>query len=291
MSDQASIPVALKKRLQASPLIHADYRHAAERWVLYSTLITLTTVLIVGGFFSAGTMAGAILIVLLVSFIKNRYTMQRYVKQGRLVTAETHPELWRIFQETRQLVPVPANTELYVQDSHKLNAYAIGAMRPYKIIINSVLLDYFNENELKSIIGHELGHIRFGHTSWALVTGVFEGQAHGFLILGVLIRFVFLFYSRLCENSADRAGLVACGNLRDAVSAELKLNLAGHNPSPALIEKFSHIQSSPDDSLMEDMGELASTHPTMKGRIRSLLRFAQSPAWQAHAKAVSSARI
>lgn len=251
------------------------YRHGLEYPVLMGTLGAGGVILLISGVFSIGTLAAVFLLLLVINYFRNRSVFARYIRASERVEEENFPQLKRLFDECLEYVDAPADTECYILPAEILNAFALGFRKPYKIVLASPLLQYFDRDELKSIIGHELGHIRYGHTFWALITGVFENQSYGAFGIGVLVRFLFLFHSRICEYTADRAGLVACGNLNKAISAELKLHL-----TPGEVQKqMSAIAlrgDIVDDSLSEDLLELTATHPTMKGRIRQIIAFARS---------------
>lgn len=255
--------------------IISKHRHPYERPVLWATIISLVLLIVFSGLASAGIFSLVILFLMTISIIRNRMTMKNYVNTARAITAQSDNHLWGLFCECKKEIPVHEKTSLFLLDSEVLNAWAIGFFNPCQIVITTAIKNNFTDSEIKSIIGHELGHVHFGHTHWALLTGVFEGQNYGIAGLRFLIRFIFLFYSRLCEYSADRAGLLACGNLQDAIRAEIKLNMAGQTPDPELLNKYLNSNTAPDDSLIEDFYELTKTHPTMKGRIQALLKYSR----------------
>lgn len=251
------------------------YRHGLEVPVLLGTLVAGGIILLMSGVFSAGTLAAVFLFLIIINYFRNRSVFARYIRSSVKVEENNFPQLKRLFDECLEYVDAPSDTECYILPADILNAFALGFRKPYKILLASPLLEHFDRDELKSIIGHELGHIRYGHTFWALITGAFENQSYGVFGIGMLIRFMFLFHSRLCEYTADRAGLVACGNLNKAISAELKLHL-----SPGEVKREMQAIALrgdiADDSLSEDLLELTATHPTMKGRIRQIIAFARS---------------
>ena len=57
----------------------------------------------------------------------------------------------------------PVNVELFVTQEANMNAYTYGYSEPYNIILTSGLVERLNEAEIQAVIGHELGHIYFGH--------------------------------------------------------------------------------------------------------------------------------
>ena len=87
------------------------------------------------------------------------YLMGNNIKVG----PRQYSTLYHIFRECVRdldLYPEPA---LYVTQNPQVNAYSLGHENPY-IVVNTGLLDLMNEQELRTIVAHELGHIKCGHT-------------------------------------------------------------------------------------------------------------------------------
>ena len=77
-------------------------------------------------------------------------------------------------------------------------------------------------DELRFIIGHEMGHVALGHTWLNSLVGGMAGIPSSSTSSAILT-LAFLSWNRTCELSADRAGLLACGSLDKAVSSLIKL--------------------------------------------------------------------
>ena len=95
---------------------------------------------------------------------------------------------------------------------------AVGFDKPF-VVIHSGLLEILDEDELRSILGHELGHIMSGHTdvqhdrrTSCCTSGVSNLP---FLAAAALLPFqlALLEWSRKSEFSSDRAGLLAVQDL------------------------------------------------------------------------------
>jgi Zn-dependent protease with chaperone function len=67
-----------------------------------------------------------------------------------------------------------------------------------------------------------MGHVALGHTWLNTILGGMAGIPTSFGA-AVLLYTAFRWWNRMCEYSADRAGLLACGDLHVAVSALVKL--------------------------------------------------------------------
>ena len=105
-----------------------------------------------------------------------------------------------------------------------------GQERPC-VVLNTGLLDLLSEAELRSVIAHELGHVKCGHTTltqmalW--VSTVISGLADMTFGLSSLISTGLLlgFYewARKAELSADRAALLVMDDLNPVLQSMMRL--------------------------------------------------------------------
>src|SRR5690606_39311393 len=102
-----------------------------------------------------------------------------------------------------------------------------GMDRPF-IILNSGsirLLD--DEDELRFLLGHELGHVLSGHVLYrTMLVLLIQLAQMGFPVIGLAARAVLvalLEWGRKSELSSDRAGLLAMQNPEAALSTMMKL--------------------------------------------------------------------
>src|SRR5215510_530745 len=72
--------------------------------------------------------------------------------QGALVALRKLKGFDAVVKVLNGLVP-----ELFVQASPVLNSYCVGMDRPI-IVVNSALVDLLDEDELRWVLAHELGH-------------------------------------------------------------------------------------------------------------------------------------
>lgn len=125
-------------------------------------------------------------------------------------------------------VPMP---DVYLDTGYQVNAWAFGFNR-YTITLYSGLVDLFDEGEIQTVIGHEIGHIKCEHmlyksTAYILtnvgnaVLGKFLGPFAS-LVTGA-IELALLRWSRAAEYSCDRAGLLVVQDPEIAASALARL--------------------------------------------------------------------
>jgi Zn-dependent protease with chaperone function len=102
-----------------------------------------------------------------------------------------------------------------------------------------------------------------------------------------LLVIAFLGWNRACEYSADRAGLLACGNPQKAISAMIKL-VAGPRGMTAsgLARAYQQIDAQ-DDSWMGELSELMGSHPLLIRRIEAIRSYAASAEYKRLQPAIS----
>jgi Zn-dependent protease with chaperone function len=129
-----------------------------------------------------------------------------------------------------------------------------------------------DEDELRFVLGHEMGHVALGHTWLNTLLG---GMAGVPVTIGaaLIITLAFRWWNRACEYSADRAGLLACGKPQKAISALIKL-VAGSVQSQAELQRALQVIEREDDSVLNQLGETLSTHPMIARRIEQIRKYA-----------------
>lgn len=88
--------------------------------------------------------------------------------------------------------------QLYIQDTMTVNACAINN---HTIAVTKGAMETFNEEELKSILFHEIAHIYYGHTTMSLLATI----GNGFFSIFVLVaRVLMLFLDSISDPYQDR---------------------------------------------------------------------------------------
>lgn len=142
------------------------------------------------------------------------------------------PQVHRLFAEAAATLDVHELPELYVQTGPMPNAMCIGLDKPF-IVLNSSIVGMLDEEELRFVLGHELGHAQSGHAVyqtlliWLIrLTGVVGWVPLGALGLRAIIA-ALMEWSRKAELSGDRAGLLACQDPAAALRTHMKLASGG----------------------------------------------------------------
>jgi Zn-dependent protease with chaperone function len=166
--------------------------------------------------------------------------------------------------------------ETFIAPQNALNAYTFGIVEPYGVVLYAGLLKIMDADELRFVIGHELGHVCLGHT-WlnSLIGGMAGIPSPG--VGTAILYFAFRSWNRACEYSADRAGMLACGKPNKAASALIKLVAASSNEDSQQV--LSRIDAE-DDHMGSNLLEMVSTHPMTVRRLDALREYAVSPEYR-----------
>jgi predicted transcriptional regulator len=147
------------------------------------------------------------------------------------------------------------------------------------VLLSSSLLEAFEPDELKFVVGHELGHHLFGHHTIPVGT-----LLSGTIPIGPGLALQLFAWQRYAEISSDRAGLYCAGGFDGAARALFKLasGLRGGRIR-ILIDKFvsqvtdlrdeAQRQARADEPMRSDW---FSTHPFSPLRLRAAELFAAS---------------
>lgn len=205
-------------------------------------------------------------------------TMEKSELLGRCVevTGRQFPELHEIVVECAEELGI-AVPNVYVSKDSDVNAQTFGTETEAFIVLNSGLVDAFEPEAQKFVVGHECGHLQNNH--------VLYHTAAQFLAQGVIsavrwavapARLALNAWSRRGEITCDRAGLLCCGDEEVAADVVLKLAVG----SDRLLEELD-LEAYLDqlDDLQDGLGrfkEYLEDHPYLPKRVRALQLFAES---------------
>jgi len=254
-----------------------DYRYPSEQTILFGTVFLILIVLLLAAGTTLCVLPLFFLITLILSYATSQSHHRALIAQAKRVTSESLPPLAKIVQEcSHKLQPGPI--QLFVVQSRTLNAYTFGLENPKVIVLYSSLFQVMDADELRFIIGHEMGHAALGHTWLNTLLGGMAGVPPS-LGAAVLFTLAFRLWNRVCEYSADRAGLLACGRLDKAISALVKL-VDAHIDTLEEMKEALEILERQDDTLEGMLAESTATHPLIGNRIEKLREWATSSKYQ-----------
>jgi Zn-dependent protease with chaperone function len=212
----------------------------------------------------------------------------RLLFQGNAVRAGAaqFPKLWHLHNEVATTFDWPTLPELYVSQTPFFNAGAYGIDKPF-IVIHSAAIELLDDDELRVLLSHELGHVMSGHALYRTIAAVLALISLGALPtlagLAVLpIRLAFLEWSRKSELSADRAGLVGAQDIVAAQRVDMKMAGGGRGDGfaaqlnvDAFMQQAHEYAASGEglDVVYKVLSTLALTHPMHTVRAAELQRW------------------
>jgi len=205
------------------------------------------------------------LIAVLLQLIYVAVSQKQLIGNSLLVTEVQFPDIYEIAKENAKQLNIKKPKIFLYQDPF-INAYTIGFFPPYSIVLNSALVEALSRDELDFVIGHEMGHIRYGHAKFlSLISPI--GRNIPFL------SWLYSGWQRKSEYTADRVGYVVTDKIIPVISAMIKMTV-GLKLSKLvnMDELIKQIQES-DSGLLTKSGELLLTHPYTTNRINALVAF------------------
>lgn len=256
------------------PFFTTAYRYPGEQIIL---AVTLTLVFIVIALTATATLCGSVLFTLVMvafSYGASRVRHEELLKHAQPVTLQTAPGLAALVRECAARLQVEP-VQVFVAPSGVLNAYTFGLTAPKVVVLYSSLLQMMDADELRFIIGHEMGHVCLGHTWLNSLVGGLAGIPSPMLAF-VVLSLAFRWWNRACEYSADRAGLLACRDPQKAISALVRLTTRTAARSSGDLQQALQRVEAEDDDLGRNVTEALATHPMTIRRIEELRRYAAS---------------
>lgn len=200
------------------------------------------------------------------------------------VTQSACPDLSALSREVFLTLDLEHRPELYTQQDYYINAYTTGHKEEAFIVLSSGAVDKLSDAELQFVIGHEAGHIKSGHILYHLMCAylgallkVFPGA--DWVTMGPL-----LYWNRMSEFTADRAGLLACQDLDAAISAIMKMsglpekyyNTASIDGFKQQASEFRDRYASTSDKVIKLIEIVKADHPWTVVRAGELISWYES---------------
>jgi Zn-dependent protease with chaperone function len=199
------------------------------------------------------------------------------------------PRLWHLHTEVCTTFDWPDVPELYVSQTPFFNAGAYGVDTPF-IVIHSAALELLDDDELRVLLSHELGHVMSGHALYRTIAAVLAIISLGALpmlasLVVLPVRLAFLEWSRKSELSADRAGVLGAQDIVVAQRLDMKMAGGGRGEGiDAQMNEEDFMQHAHEygasgeglDVVYKVLSTLALTHPMHTVRAAELQRWVAS---------------
>lgn len=201
----------------------------------------------------------------------------RSVMEGHSLKVEKPllSHLYNLFEEVKEALDFKDPIDFYVTGNSDINAFSVSIENvdcPSIVNVNSALLTLMTDQEIKFVLGHELGHL-IDHDSKmnSLISFVFPVEDS----IPIGLQHKIRLWSQLAELEADRYGYLACKDLDACVSAFYKmssgLDITRMNVQLDVLleENRRHL-----DFFLSDKGISLDTHPVNPIRVESLNLYA-----------------
>jgi Zn-dependent protease with chaperone function len=193
------------------------------------------------------------------------------------------PQLYQMLLDSAYVLDLPRVPELFITQDPTVNAMALGTDKPF-IVITSGLVDLMDEDEIRFVIGHEVGHVLSGHSVYRTMLFALISLAARFAVVPIAwiglkaVIWGLEEWYRKSELSCDRAGLLACQDVPAARRALMKTaggSHLGELSADAFLEQAREYDAVPDvrESLIKLMQMQGATHPF------AVVRFAELDRW------------
>jgi Zn-dependent protease with chaperone function len=257
-----------RARVRLTQISSRAYEHPADR----SALVALRKLT---GFDT--------LLKLLNGLFNERAMRLNFLASGVKVSERQFPHIHEMLRDGAYILDMDKVPELFVTQMPIVNAMALGTNNPF-IVLNTGVVDLMDAEELRFVVGHELGHVLSGHAVYrTMLYNLIQLAARiawmplGYIGLRAIIWGLEEWY-RKSELSCDRAGLLAGQDIDAARRALMKTaggsRLAEMN-ADAFHEQAHEYDAVPDlrDSLLKLLQLQGMTHPF------AVVRFAELDHW------------
>lgn len=193
------------------------------------------------------------------------------------VQKELLPDFYALCQDVKKKLKIKDEVDFYITGDSDVNAFSLAAEdegEHHIVNVNSALFDLMSTDELRFVIGHELGHLINKDTALArLINFVFPPEA----AVPVTLQYKIRLHEQLAELVADRYGYMATEDLGVCVTAFFKmasgLDLEKMNVS---IDALIADNNRRLEYFLKDKGISRSSHPVNPIRVQALNLFATS---------------
>ncbi|GAA2821070.1 M48 family metallopeptidase [Crossiella cryophila] len=171
------------------------------------------------------------------------------------VSETQYPELHRLRVECATALDLEQVPDLFITRDPHPNSYAMGMDEPF-IVITTGLVELLDEEGLRFVLGHEMGHILSGHVLYYTILRRLIGLAAGMSWMPVGywgLRAIILAlqdWHRRSQLSADRAGLLCVQD--PAVALRVHMILSGVT-DPSKIDTAEYLKQAADYDGVEDV--------------------------------------
>ncbi|MGI5337960.1 M48 family metallopeptidase [Streptomyces sp. CA-181903] len=206
------------------------------------------------------------------------------------VSDQQFPHLHTMLLDACYILDLPKVPPMYVTQDPQPNAMCVGLDEPV-IVVTTGLVELLDDEEMRAVVGHEVGHALSGHSVYRTILLFLTNFAlkvawiplGGIAVTAIVTALREWF--RKSELSADRAGLLVGQDLRASLRGLMKLAGGNHLHEmnvDAFLAQAAEYEAGGDlrDSVLKIMNVLPRSHPFATVRAAELKRWAESRDFQ-----------
>ena len=247
-------------------------RVRGERATFVWTLLTLpVSILILGWLLQHHVTWQEIALLLVLAMVYVSFARGRLLGAGLRVHAAQFGHIHAVVEECARMARLPM-PHVFVRDDPFVPVVAVGIGEPYAIVISAQFVEHFRPEELRFLVGRELGHIAAGHTRFTSLLSA-NGRETG------VIAVAFGAWLRRIEYTADRVGLLCCGSLETAMRAIAVATFGAVGRTADLSAFAGQLKELHAEPSLR-MAEWTASTPYSTNRIAALHRFTRDPLFQ-----------
>ncbi len=251
------------------------YEHPADR----SALVTLRKLTGFDAVFKA-----------LSSLLPERSMRLMFLSDSVRVSELQFPHLNAMVRDACYILDLEKVPPMYVTQDPQPNAMCIGLDEPV-VVVTTGLVELLDEEEMRAVVGHEVGHALSGHSVYRTVLLFLTNFAVkvAWIPLGTVaitaIVTALREWFRKSELSADRAGLLVGQDVRASMRGLMKL-AGGNHLHEMNVDEFlkqaDEYEAGGDlrDSVLKILNVLPRSHPFTTVRAAELKRWSEGRDFQ-----------
>ena len=159
-----------------------------------------------------------------------KYLRIKHTGDNLQVLPENLPEIHNVLAEACEIMGMRTIPQLYIMLEDKIQSFTSGD-KERVIVISSGAVELLNSDELLFLLGRELGHIKSNHVlyhmmaySIKLVAQIISDVSLGLgNLLSMPLQVALMYWHRMAEFTADRAGLLTCQDIDTAAQCLIKM--------------------------------------------------------------------
>ena len=203
---------------------------------------------------------------IIVGFIYVRLLQVQQLGNSLQISKKQFHNIYKEAQECAEILSLRRMPKIHITQNPVLNAYAMGFGHSYAIVLNSAVIENLSIEEIRTIIAHEMGHIKFKHTEFlSLISPL--GQYFTFADL------LFGFWIRKAEYTADRCALICSKDKETTIKTLIKVSVGPVCGKNVDIDNLSLQLQDITSNKLSSFGEMLGSHPYILKRIWEINKF------------------